>query len=52
MVWSINDKGAKGPAEGGTKGRIPFFGRDNREIYRDYLERILASLESTRQEKK
>lgn len=51
-VWSIHDKGAKGPGESGTKGRIPLFGRDNNEVYRDYLERILATLKVSAQGKK
>ena len=42
--WSIRDGGAKGPAAGAAKGPIPFFNRDNDEIYRDYLERILTAL--------
>jgi hypothetical protein len=45
MQWHTEDKGAKGPAPGGTAERIPFFGRDPRALYREYLDLILASLQ-------
>jgi len=45
LHWSIRDDGVKGPGPVTTKEPIPFFNRDKNEIYRDYLERILAALQ-------
>jgi hypothetical protein len=47
MQWHVEDKGAKGPAAGGTDAPIPFFGRDPRSLYREYLDLILTSLKSS-----
>ncbi len=46
LQWENRDQGIKGPAPGGAEGPIPFFGRDQRVVYRDYLERIMATLEA------
>jgi hypothetical protein len=50
LTWEIRDVGVKGPNPEAQSGPVPFFGRDNQAVYREYLNGIVAALEAAAKE--